>query len=143
MVKRAAKGATNLPIYSPNYYMPYGVPVLAYDDGVVTRAGTIGTGGRVEIKHAGGLVSKYYHVRNLRVKVGDQVKAGQSIAEVYHNVGGYRLNHLHYEMYKNGTLINPEALLSKATMIDVSGNFLLKVGLAVGAGLLISKYVFK
>ncbi len=143
MLRRASRGATMLPVYVPNYYMPHGIPALAYDDGVVSRAGTIGTGGRVEIKHAGGLASKYYHMRNLRVKVGDRVKAGQPIATIYHNVVGYKLNHLHYEMFRNGIRINPETLLAKAQKIDAPENFLLKIGLAVGAGLLISKYVFK
>ena len=145
MYRRPAKGATKLPNYSPNYFMPNDVPALAFDDGTVTKAGQIGTGGRIQISHANGLSTKYYHLRNVRVNVGDRVTAGQPIADIYHNVAGYKLNHLHFEAFQNGKRINPEPLMAKSQMVPVpsQAGFVLKIAGAVAAGLLLSKYVFK
>jgi murein DD-endopeptidase MepM/ murein hydrolase activator NlpD len=125
--------------------MPNGVPALAYAGGVVTRAGQIGTGGRVEIDHGNGLSTKYYHLRKLSVKQGDRVNAGDAVGSIYHNVSGYKLNHLHFEMLHNGQQFDPAKHLEAATKVETPDNmgFLLNVGLAVGAGLLLNKYVFK
>jgi len=144
MYRRESKGETQLPVFSPHYRMPNGVPALAYDDGKVLRSSTIGTGGRVEIDHGGGLKTKYYHLRGLRVKAGETVKAGQPLGAIYHNVSGYKLNHLHFEIIKNGSHVDPAPYLASAAKVDapVMG-FLGKVGLSIVAGLLAFKYLFK
>jgi murein DD-endopeptidase MepM/ murein hydrolase activator NlpD len=145
MYRRESKGTAQLPVFSPFYYMPTGVPALAYDAGRVTRAGMIGTGGRVEIDHGGGLKTKYYHLRSPKVRAGQTVKAGQPVGDIYHNVSGYRLNHLHFEMIKNGSKIDPAPYLANAQKVEAPSTaaFLGKVGIAAVAGVLISKYVFK
>jgi len=146
MYRRPETGKEKLPIFSKNYYMPDGVPALAWDAGTVVKAGQIGTGGRVEIDHGGGLSTKYYHLTNLRVKAGDQVKAGQPVGTIGHNVAGYRLNHLHFEALKNGTAFDPAPLLAKSLKVPPPASesgFLAKLGISVVLGILISKYVFK
>lgn len=146
MYPRPAKGAVSLPTQSPHYTMPDGVPALAWEAGTVTKASTIGTGGRVQIDHGNGLSTKYYHLKDLRVKVGDRVNAGHPIGTIWHNVAGYRLNHLHFEMLKNGEHIDPAAFLKLATVIpapSTASSFVVKLGVSVILGVLISKYVFK
>jgi hypothetical protein len=143
--KKERDSSPQLPEHSPWYYMPTGVAALAFDDGVVSRSGVIGTGGRIEIDHGNGLKTKYYHLKGTPpVKVGQRVKAGQAIGIVYHNVDGYRLNHLHFEVIKNGRHVDPAPYLQNAAKIEASmGSFLGKVGLAIVVGLLANKYLFK
>jgi hypothetical protein len=146
MYRKEERGTQNLPEYSPWYYMPTGVPALAYDDGVVTRSSIIGTGGRVEIDHGDGLKTKYYHLQGTpSVKVGQGVKAGQIVGYIYHNVSGYRLNHLHFEVIKNGRHVDPAPYLKNAQKIEAPNmvGFLGKVGASIVAGLLAFKYIFK
>jgi murein DD-endopeptidase MepM/ murein hydrolase activator NlpD len=143
MYRREAAGEVQLPVFSKRFRMPGGVPALAFAAGKVVKSSMIGTGGRVEIDHGDGFSTKYYHLRSPKVRVGQTVTAGQPVGDIYHNESGFRLNHLHFEMLKNGSHINPEPLLANAQKIDAPTSFLLKVGVAVGVGLLLSKYVFK
>ena len=144
MYKRPEKGALQLPTLAKRFEMPSDIPSLAYDDGVVTVAGMFNKGGQVSIQHANGLKSMHLHLRRLKVKKGDRVKSGQVVGFVYHNPDGFRLNHLHYEMFRNGNRINPEPLLAKATIVSVPGmSMAVKAAISVGIGLLAWKYVFK
>lgn len=113
MYPRAEAGALKLPHFARRFYMPDGIPALAFDDGVVTRAGVIDTGGRVQIDHGGGISTKYFHLRNLKMKVGDRVRAGDVVGTISHNPKGFRLNHLHFELLKNGRRIDPEPTIFK------------------------------
>jgi murein DD-endopeptidase MepM/ murein hydrolase activator NlpD len=126
--------------------MPEGVPALAFDDGVVTKSSTIGTGGRVQIDHGGGLETKYFHMRNLRVKVGDRVKAGQPVGTISFNPVGFKLNHLHFETLRNGIQVDPEPIMRTGQMIAAPselGGFLVNVGISAAIGYLAFKYLFK
>ena len=118
MYRRPQSGVSDLPVYAPNYYMPDGIPALAWDAGTVTRSGVIGTGGRVEIDHGAGLSTKYYHMLDIKVKEGDRVKAGQPVGIISHNPTGYKLNHLHFEMLKNGKTFDPASLLKQGEMVN-------------------------
>lgn len=148
MYRRPSTGTQSLPVFSKNYQMPGGIPALAFESGIVTRSGTMRTGGRVEIDHGRGFSTKYFHMRKLRVKVGDRVSAGDPVGDISHNAVGYRLNHLHFETLINGRQVDPETFLQKAQIVDVPSvpselGFLVNVGIAVGVGLLLNKYVFK
>ncbi|MEO8337895.1 MAG: M23 family metallopeptidase [bacterium] len=60
----------------------------------------------VEIQHANGVVTRYGHCRMAFVKAGDMVSRGTLIAAV----GSSGLTtgpHLHYEVWRNGTAVNP------------------------------------
>ena len=88
--------------------------VYAISDGVVSNVysnyleGTV-----VEITHSNGLVSVYKSLSNEVVKTGDKVSAGQKIADAGETMA-QELNsgkHLHLELLKNGTKVNPNDYL--------------------------------
>lgn len=70
----------------PTFIVPLGTPVLSLVDGVVANIPTLWSGDySIQITTDGTLQKWVYeieHVVNLKVKVGDKVKAGQEIAEV-------------------------------------------------------------
>jgi murein DD-endopeptidase MepM/ murein hydrolase activator NlpD len=94
-----------------DFSAPPGTPILASGDGKVIRAAFDSTYGNfIEIEHADNFISKYAHARKLNVKVGQEVKRGQVIAEVG-STGRSTGPHLHYEISRNGNIINPMQIL--------------------------------
>lgn len=84
-----------------------GTDVLAVGGGVVKLAERRGGYGKtVEINHGNGYVTRYAHNSKLLVKVGDRVEKGQRIALVG-STGRSTGPHLHFEVYKNGQVVNP------------------------------------
>ena len=74
-----------------------GDPVRATANGKVVSAGWSGGYGRmVEVDHGNGLSTRYGHLSEINVKVGEQVKIGQVIGEVG-STGRSTGPHLHYE----------------------------------------------
>lgn len=61
---------------------------------------------KIEIEHANGEISGYYHIKHksAKVQVGDKVKKGQLIAESG-NTGPSSEPHLHFMVVKNGKSI--------------------------------------
>ncbi|MFK7694730.1 murein hydrolase activator EnvC family protein [Paenibacillus sp. HJGM_3] len=87
---------------------PAGTSILAAESGTVIIARYVnGYGNTVVIDH-GSIESWYGHIRNggIVVKEGDEVKRGQKIAEVG-STGRSTGNHLHFEIRKNSTPVNP------------------------------------
>lgn len=84
-----------------------GQPVLAASDGAVVYAGSglRGYGELVIIKHSDTYVSAYGHNRRLLVREGQQVKAGQRIAEMG-STGADRVK-LHFEIRRQGKPVDP------------------------------------
>lgn len=77
-------------------------------DGVVTIKGEKGKYGKyIEVDHGNGMKTRYAHLSNQNVEVGDKVKMGQKIGEVG-QTGSATGPHLHYEVFKDGQLVNPE-----------------------------------
>ena len=79
---------------------PFGEPVLAAADGVVSRAGLWpGYGRMVEITHAGGLVTRYAHLGEVvpGLRRGHRLKAGTPVGEVG-STGVSSGPHLHFEI---------------------------------------------
>jgi murein DD-endopeptidase MepM/ murein hydrolase activator NlpD len=94
-----------------DFSAPPGTPILASGDGKVVRAEFDNAYGNfIEIEHADNFVSKYAHARKLNVKAGQEVKRGQVIAEVG-STGRSTGPHLHYEISRNGSIINPMQIL--------------------------------
>ena len=63
----------------------------------------------IEIKHSNNIVTIYQSVKNVNVSVGDKVKQGDLIATSGSNkLENEKENCLHFEVYQNGNLINPE-----------------------------------
>lgn len=87
---------------------PRGTPVKATADGVVVFAEwTADTGHVIILKHDNGILSAYKHNGVLNKTQGDSVRAGEVIAEVG-NTGELTTGaHLHFELWQNGTPINP------------------------------------
>ncbi|WP_095077914.1 peptidoglycan DD-metalloendopeptidase family protein [Pseudomonas sp. Irchel s3h17] len=84
-----------------------GQPVLAASDGTVVYAGSglRGYGELVIIKHSDTYVSAYGHNRRLLVREGQQVKVGQTIAEMG-STGTDRVK-LHFEIRRQGKPVDP------------------------------------
>jgi murein DD-endopeptidase MepM/ murein hydrolase activator NlpD len=86
---------------------PYGAPIYAATDGVITYAGRKGGYGNfVQINHGGGLATGYGHMSRIAARPGQRVRQGQIIGYVG-STGLSTGPHLHYELYRNGAAINP------------------------------------
>lgn len=92
--------------------MPKGTPIRAALTGTVylVRYSTTGYGYHVMIDHGGGFVTLYAHCSKLLVSEGQQVQAGDIIAEVG-STGRSTGNHLHFEVRINGEKQNPRSYL--------------------------------
>lgn len=90
-----------------------GQPVFAASDGSVVYAGSglRGYGELVIIKHSDTYVSAYGHNRRLLVREGQQVKAGQTIAEMG-STGTDRVK-LHFEIRRQGKPVDPMQFLPR------------------------------
>jgi len=82
--------------------------IKAADNGVVVEAGynNGGYGNKVVINHNNGMKTVYAHLNSISVNVGDVVEAGSAIG-VMGSTGNSTGVHLHFEVYKNGSLMNP------------------------------------
>ena len=91
---------------------PSGTPIYATGAGIVTKSGWgSGYGQYVEINHGNGYLTRYAHASRLIAKVGDQVAAGEHIANVG-CTGRCTGPHLHYEVVKDGQRKNPSTYLA-------------------------------
>jgi len=86
---------------------PRGTPVYATADGVVSGKQTYeGYGISVLINHGFSYETIYAHLSKKTVRPGQKVKRGELIGYVG-NTGLSIGPHLHYEVWKNGTPVNP------------------------------------
>ena len=70
-------------------------------------------GNTIKIEH-NNLISVYQSVNDVKVKTNDQVVKGQAIATSGTNSISSDLgNHLHFELYKDNILVNPESVFNK------------------------------
>jgi murein DD-endopeptidase MepM/ murein hydrolase activator NlpD len=81
--------------------------------GVVTWSATRAEYGlMVEINHGNGYTTRYAHADHLLVDVGDIVQKGQIIALVG-NTGRSTAPHVHFEVYKNGRVVDPASYIHR------------------------------
>lgn len=87
---------------------PYGTPIYAADDGVVTLAKytNVGYGVYLIVDHGNGYQSVYAHCSSLLVGYGEQVKKGQLIARIG-STGNSTGNHLHFEIKSGNVRYDP------------------------------------
>lgn len=96
-----------------DFAAPNGTNILAAESGkVITAESLSGYGNTVVIDH-GGLWTLYAHIRpnGIKVKVGQEVKRGEVIAEVG-TTGTSTGYHLHFEVRKDGKAVNPRDYLN-------------------------------
>ncbi|HYQ71223.1 MAG TPA: peptidoglycan DD-metalloendopeptidase family protein, partial [Gammaproteobacteria bacterium] len=91
-----------------------GQPVKAAATGKVVYAGSglVGYGRLIIIKHNENLLSAYGHNSKLLVSEGDQVRAGQQIAEM--GSSGTNRTGLYFEVRENGKPVNPLRYLPRS-----------------------------
>lgn len=90
---------------------PYGVTIVASEDGTVILAGDKGGYGRtVMIDHGGGMVTLYAHMQAFSVSLGDRVSRGEKIGEIG-STGLSTGPHVHFEVRINGNPVNPMSYL--------------------------------
>lgn len=96
-----------------------GAPVVAAADGVVTYAGWIGGYGNcIIINHGSGIVSLYGHGSETVATVGQVVKQGDIVMKVG-STGNSTGPHVHFEIRKNGEVVDPIPYLNgEITNID-------------------------
>ena len=88
-----------------------GEPVRATATGRVSIAGREGGyGNMVEINHGNGLATRYGHLSQIDVKVGQIVRIGEVIGRIG-STGRSTGPHLHYETRVNGEAIDPQKFL--------------------------------
>jgi murein DD-endopeptidase MepM/ murein hydrolase activator NlpD len=92
---------------------PPGTPIAAAADGVVLIAGREAAYGRlVCIDHGHGYTTMYGHLKDIQVKPGDRVHAGQTLGTV--GISGNTTGpHLHYEVRIHGRPVNPFPYLTQ------------------------------
>lgn len=94
--------------FGMDFTAPRGTPVYATGDGVVVRAdqSSAGYGKHIRIDHGFGYITLYAHLSKYNVVKNQKVKRGDLIGFVG-NTGRSQAPHLHYEVFKNGTQVNP------------------------------------
>ena len=98
-----------------------GTAVYASDGGTVTLAGwNGGYGNCIMIDHGNGYVTLYGHLSSISVSQGQTVSQGTTIGAVG-STGNSTGPHLHFEVLKNGTRIDPEQFFSGLTISADAG----------------------
>ncbi|MDQ0418369.1 murein DD-endopeptidase MepM/ murein hydrolase activator NlpD [Croceifilum oryzae] len=88
-------------------------PIFAAASGTVVKAGYSGAyGNLIVIDHGNGWITYYAHLSRISVGVGSTVSQGEQIGfmGITGNATGY---HLHFEVHRNGSVINPLQVLPK------------------------------
>ena len=85
-----------------------GSPIFATGDGVVERADATasGYGNHIVIRHGFGYETLYGHLSKYKCRAGQRVKRGDIIGYVG-STGRSEGPHCHYEVHKNGEVVNP------------------------------------
>lgn len=91
-----------------DFAAPIGTPIYAAADGVIDNIeiSFTGYGKKVEIDHGFGYRTRYAHMHGFAVRNGQHVKRGELIGYVG-DTGLSTAPHLHYEVFINGTQVNP------------------------------------
>ena len=90
-----------------------GVEVSSVASGVVTFSGErSGYGMLVEVNHGNGYESLYAHNEEVLVNPGDIIKKGQVVA-LSGNSGRSTGPHVHFEIHKNGRVIDPASYINR------------------------------
>lgn len=99
--------------YGIDIVAPENEAIKAASDGTVVFSNfTTETGYVIAVQHSNNLLSMYKHNSSLLKKTGDYVKAGDVIA-IIGNTGEHTTGpHLHFELWFNGTPVDPQKYVS-------------------------------
>ncbi|WP_312342279.1 M23 family metallopeptidase [Chryseobacterium binzhouense] len=120
IAKNPVQSANNAPAEADQMQFHKGLDIAlpSGSDVKATAAGTVifsgqksGYGNCVIISHGNGLATLYGHLSQLVAKTNDKVKVGQVIAKSG-NSGRSTGPHLHYEVHKNNTPVNPKLFMN-------------------------------
>ena len=93
--------------YGIDFSSKGGASIYVVGSGIVTWSGWHNSYGHfIEVSHGKGYQTRYAHNKKNLVQVGDRVAKGQKIA-LMGSSGRSTGNHLHFEILKNGKLVNP------------------------------------
>ena len=92
--------------------VPVGTSVKAALGGTVATVGNdpAGYGIYIDVRHSGGLMTRYAHLSKTLVSSGKRVDRGQAIARSG-NTGSSSGPHLHFEVHKGGVPQNPKSYI--------------------------------
>jgi murein DD-endopeptidase MepM/ murein hydrolase activator NlpD len=92
----------------------YGTPIYATADGTITYAGwESGYGRLIKVQHDFGIETRYGHLSQIRVEVGQRVSRGDRIGDMG-NSGRSTGTHLHYEIRFGSKAVNPMTFIKAA-----------------------------
>ncbi|WP_374443728.1 peptidoglycan DD-metalloendopeptidase family protein [Stella sp.] len=92
---------------------PMRTPLHATAPGTVVHAGRKAAyGNTVDVRHAGGLVTRYAHLADVKVSVGDTVARGDVVG-LLGSTGRSTGPHVHYEVMIDGTAVDPARFLGR------------------------------
>ncbi len=101
---------------------PLGSPIMAFQSGVVTRAGYNRSYGYVvDIQQDDGLVARYAHMSQILTHKGARVTKGLRIGRIG-STGRSTGPHLHFELLRNNRQTNPMVFLSDLDQLVKQGN---------------------
>jgi len=94
---------------------PFGTPIVAAQDGVVSKV-SVGTydsgyGNNVYVDNGAGYASHYAHMSAVNVSAGTAVTAGKTVIGWVGLTGRTTGPHVHFEILRNGVLVNPLGFL--------------------------------
>jgi murein DD-endopeptidase MepM/ murein hydrolase activator NlpD len=95
-------------------------PITATGPGTVSFAGVrSGYGNTVEVDHGSGLKTRYAHLHKITVRQGQQVAVGQRVGGMG-TTGRSTGVHLHYEVWVNGRVQNPDRFLKAGQHVQAT-----------------------
>lgn len=98
-----------------------GDPIHATAAGTVAAAGWSGGYGKmVEIDHGNGLSTRYGHLSQIDVDIGDKIRVGQIVGRMG-STGRSTGPHLHYETRIDGEAVDPQRFLNAGARLDGGG----------------------
>ena len=115
-----------LVFYNNTYQPNTGIDVTVKDgesfDVVASLSGTVTRveedavlGNVIELEHDKGIVTQYQSVKDIKIKVGDEVKQGQVIAKAGQSLFNEKAGtHVHFEIRKDGIAVNPSDYFNKS-----------------------------
>ena len=108
------KGAGTRMHTGTDFAADYGTPIFVTGDGTVTQAGwENGYGRMITVQHAFGIETRYAHLSQIRVSVGQRVSRGDRIGDMG-NSGRSTGTHLHYEVRVGASPVNPMTYIKAA-----------------------------